>query len=408
MADITNLSSCNTCKTSFPELDLVKIHYRSDWHCFNSKRRSNGLAPVNEKDFKRFQNSSKKKDERTVKHQLSDTNKLGESHVNLQPTSHHIRRDELAAEHDVLRTQKTKQLTIEKSDDDLKDMGDVNTSNTSGAIDCDEIDEALQHDMDLRNGCTDIHEEPQLPLGANVSIFDNKILDSVEECVQYMELRFGFFIPDREYIYDLEGLLLYLGEKVKLGGVCLYCQRNFFPGTPCQNHMISKSHCKIAYEDDIDMDEYEDFYDFSSSYEDEELGDRVLEVSPIGELVLLDGRHVGHRDLRRYYKQRFQPEDTRPAVLAQRREDLLRFSSSLRENGEELTSSEVQLLSDAQLVNLVLKKRREFLKEQRIAQRAHQRDTFRCQRREYQSTLDKLRSSATTTDKIRDYHGMLK
>jgi pre-60S factor REI1 len=32
--------------------------------------------------------------------------------------------------------------------------------------------------------------------------------------------------------------------------------------------MIAKSHCKIAYETETEQEELEDFYDFSSAYED--------------------------------------------------------------------------------------------------------------------------------------------
>jgi pre-60S factor REI1 len=77
--------------------------------------------------------------------------------------------------------------------------------------------------------------------------------------------------------------------------------------------MAHTSHCKLAYEDDIDMEEYEDFYDFSSTFEDvsddalsesDEEEERVADISATtGELILPDGKFLGHRDLRKYYRQ---------------------------------------------------------------------------------------------------------
>ena len=96
-------------------------------------------------------------------------------------------------------------------------------------------------------------------------------------------------------------------------------------------HMTDRSHCKLLYDEDEDLHEYEAFYDFSASYSDAERlalnavkvsssdatdagadGEasggaedgsddetvevsRTLGVTDLGELVLLDGRTVGNR-----------------------------------------------------------------------------------------------------------------
>lgn len=82
--------------------------------------------------------------------------------------------------------------------------------------------------------------------------------------------------------------------------------------TAVQRHMVDKSHCKIASEEGVDMDDISDFYDFTSTYEDRDeveldedgnIVDEELETAPTGELVLPDGRILGHRSFRRYYKQ---------------------------------------------------------------------------------------------------------
>lgn len=188
------------------------------------------------------------------------------------------------------------------------------------------------------------------------------------------------FIFLKECLIDLEGLLGYCHEKIKLGHYCLYCEKMFPTWQGCQNHMISKQHTKLRYEqgywheldpfydfqkdnktflgnntlidngkgqsrnvinvivddqmdedDHIDHDddgEWEDMSEGASGSEDEEMYDMEgyekeiarfgLDVTPLGELVFPDGRIVGHRALNRYYKQRLRPATSSEAVVAAR------------------------------------------------------------------------------------------
>lgn len=83
----------------------------------------------------------------------------------------------------------------------------------------------------------------------------------------------SFFIPDAEYLVDITGLIAYLGEKIAVDNVCIYCNgkgREFRTLDAVRKHMIDKSHCKIAYDTEKDMLEISDHYDFSSSYPDAE------------------------------------------------------------------------------------------------------------------------------------------
>lgn len=51
----------------------------------------------------------------------------------------------------------------------------------------------------------------------------------------------SFFIPDIEYLQDLEGLVKYLGEKVSVGTTCLFCNgkgKAFTSLEGVQTHMV--------------------------------------------------------------------------------------------------------------------------------------------------------------------------
>lgn len=188
----------------------------------------------------------------------------------------------------------------------------------------------------------------------NACLFCQSISTSIEGNLEHMASMHSFFIPDAEYLADLPGLLAYLGGKINIGNMCIYCNgrgRELRTLEAVRKHMIDKSHCKIAYDTEADRLEVSDFYDFTSSYPDgdsgeqnksskrpqqgvdkdewEDVEDDDSEVHgenddhgnssdsddlPSGqvtygdteyELVLPSGARIGHRSMKRYYDQSF-------------------------------------------------------------------------------------------------------
>jgi pre-60S factor REI1 len=92
---------------------------------------------------------------------------------------------------------------------------------------------------------------------------------SLDENLTHMSAAHSFFIPDAEYLVDLTGLIQYLGEKIAVGNVCIYCNgkgREFRSLDAVRKHMVDRSHCKIAYDTQNEKLEISDYYDFTSSY----------------------------------------------------------------------------------------------------------------------------------------------
>ena len=58
----------------------------------------------------------------------------------------------------------------------------------------------------------------------------------------------------------------YVNAKIHEGHLCTYCMKHFGSGQATQKHMVDKGHCRILYQEGQDMDEYEEFYDFTRSY----------------------------------------------------------------------------------------------------------------------------------------------
>lgn len=151
----------------------------------------------------------------------------------------------------------------------------------------------------------------------------------------------GFFVPFAEYLHDVEGFLTYLGAKVGMGKVCLWCNgrgRAFYPDLESlQKHMTAKSHCKIRFEEDETDDEFVDYYLFPHQIKAAEDAKRAASgavvvapttaramlaakaakaAMPLGlgekrrtlhsmndadELVMSDGSVIGHRSMRQAY-----------------------------------------------------------------------------------------------------------
>ena len=176
---------------------------------------------------------------------------------------------------------------------------------------------------------------------------------SLDDNLTHMSLAHSFFIPDAQYLMDIPGLISYLGEKIAVGNVCIYCNekgREFKSTDAVRKHMVDKGHCKIAYDSEDDRLELSDYYDFTSSYQDapsaskresskqsdegdaeswedmdddnevDDIVDGATEEASSGEdfpantlsygdsiyeLVLPSGSRIGHRTMRRYYAQSF-------------------------------------------------------------------------------------------------------
>ena len=410
--EIPLVTTCNTCKMVFQNTDEVKAHYREEIHVINSKRRSQNLPPVNPDDLIRMKKmvgsgKSTKSSANSVSASRSSLSKGRVQRTVLQPSSDSI---SVASK----GTVNSKRVLESAKDDQIRQLISklgISEERADRIIDKALLD-TIHDNEDEASDISDNEDEEDdiapLPIGPNICIFDGKEFSCTEACLEYSRLRYGFFIPDQEYLTDLDGLLNYLGEKVKLGGLCLYCQKQFTPGKPCMDHMVSKAHCKLRYEDGVDLDEYEDFYDFSSTYEDcsDEDNEEVIHISDAGELMLPNGRKAGHRDHRIYFKQYFKPAEDRPSVLALRREELLQISQQLGRSARE--TGAISRMSDAQVMTLLGQESREMRKMRTLEQRAQRKYEFRIMKtQEYKSTVDKLRSQATTTAKIRDYHSIL-
>jgi pre-60S factor REI1 len=132
-------------------------------------------------------------------------------------------------------------------------------------------------------------EEPAWTLQS--CIFCNYDSPTIALNITHMERIHGMFIPERNYVADLDGLVKFLQRKVREYHECLFCGK-FKSGTfAIQTHMRDTGHCKIPYTTEDEQLEIGDFYDFRSTYSDPGASDDEEDTAEDGQ----GGAKLGRR-----------------------------------------------------------------------------------------------------------------
>jgi pre-60S factor REI1 len=149
-------------------------------------------------------------------------------------------------------------------------------------------DAGMEEDGDAE----DDQEDESAALPVTACLFCSHQSESLEQNVAHMTEVHSFFVPYVEYLQDLSGFIEYLGYKVGMGRVCIYCNgrgRARFPSVSAlQQHMISKGHCKVRFEDE-DEEEMHEFYDFTLDLSMEEASSSTALVTRHASLFLWVG-----------------------------------------------------------------------------------------------------------------------
>ncbi|KAJ3915951.1 C2H2 type zinc-finger-domain-containing protein [Lentinula edodes] len=348
-----HLFTCISCSIAFVSAEEQRVHYRSDHHRYNMKRRVAGLPPVsaavfNEKVTERRTEtaimSSLKGSVCEVCNKTYSTENAYRSHIN----SKKHKETELQASVKFAYKLAKKDGLEEEYEAEVKTFNKnpskLESQETPVPLDVNDSAEDEQNQtIDQKIAAARSRLSPAHCL------FCSSEFSDLQANLLHMASAHSFFVPDADYLVDAEGLIGYLGEKIAVGNVCLFCNeksREFRTLDAVRKHMVDKSHCKVAYDTQDDRLEISDYYDFTSSYPDAHLRkkkanvgedeeewedsdgsdyDEIIEVDedkeesdeedlPGGqvtygdsqyELVLPSGARIGHRGMRRYYAQSF-------------------------------------------------------------------------------------------------------
>jgi len=108
-------------------------------------------------------------------------------------------------------------------------------------------------------------------------LFCNYASPSFKLNVHHMTKFHGMFIPEQPYLVDLDGLIGYLHKKIVENHECLYCHKLKGSTSGIQTHMRDKGHCMIAFEREEEMVEVGQFYDFTSTYSDQDEDEEMID-----------------------------------------------------------------------------------------------------------------------------------
>lgn len=310
---------------------------KSEWHRYNLKRRVAQLPSIDEATF----------NSKIAVHSSKDE-PLDEKSSKKQITKKDLRRQQKEA----FQKQKEELLAVRRAIQSKLTLEDSESSKFDSASES-AIEDNAEEVKDTENPTSvseEVTEEQLLAekLANGVEILpttclfcperQNVAFETVDENIVHMFKAHGLYVPETRYLVDKEGLLKYLGEKIGLGNVCLVCSYQGKNLQAVREHMNTKRHMKIPYENDNEKLEISDFYDFTSTYDNvsfaknandseedwEDVSDSEVanqdqdeEELPIDdnpiinmgvELILPSGAVVGHRSMARYYRQNLPPE----------------------------------------------------------------------------------------------------
>ncbi|CBI20772.3 unnamed protein product, partial [Vitis vinifera] len=313
--------TCNACNKEFIGESDQKLHYKSDWHRYNLKRKIAGVPGVTEALYLARQSSlAEEKNRLNETPMLYSCSLCGKGYrsskalgQHLKSRSHILRASQRASHQDE-ETTIIKPLTHRTANKPPPQREPVNEES-------EDDDDDDDFEIKLDPTCCFMCDQEQ---------------NTIERCIVHMHKQHGFFIPDVEYLKDPKGLLTYLGLKVTRDFMCLYCNDGCHPFNSLEavrKHMVAKSHCKVHYGDggDDEEAELEEFYDYSSSYVDVDekqlvaSGDmnNTVELGCGGsELIITrrtDGgistKSLGSREFLRYYRQKPRPSPMNGAAI---------------------------------------------------------------------------------------------
>lgn len=104
-------------------------------------------------------------------------------------------------------------------------------------------------------------------------LFCNYESPTVPLNVVHMERIHSMFIPEKQYLVDLDGLMGALQQQIHEFHECLYCGKYKSTALAVQTHMRDKGHCRIPFHSEEEQLEIGEYYDFRSTYSDEEESD---------------------------------------------------------------------------------------------------------------------------------------
>lgn len=342
--------TCASCRVIFTSVEEQRVHYQSEWHRYNLRRKVADRPPVTEQAYLLKVQTASDNQSATLEAQQEASKSREclacrktfasaaayENHLNSK--KHIENAGKYSATEKVVRViEPSAGNTVPTKSSSLE----TEIALPENATDAD-IDAAIEKHMTTSKSRLEVSD----------CLYCPSRFDTIEACINHMHLNHSFYIPDIDYLKDLPGLMRHLADKVSVWHVCLSCgseSRQPFPSLESvRRHMLDKGHNKIRYDEEGSA-ELADFFDYTAlkkgcsvsvtadSAEAAELDDFVTDdedgefeydegydenaliLAPDeSELILPNGARLGARAYRRYYRQNLMPyldQESRPNSL---------------------------------------------------------------------------------------------
>ncbi|WEW58109.1 pre-60S factor rei1 [Emydomyces testavorans] len=297
-APSTHPFTCNTCQVAFRSSEAQRTHMRSDWHRYNLKRRVASLPPLCSETFA----------DKVLSVQAS--NSAAAAKATFEKTCSACQKtyysENAFLNHMGSQKHRLKEALLRKNGGHLDDSASVISGTFSMGEPINVAPSVPSHETIVEEEFSTIvermkdssidakdpvagrpHRPSQSQSGENrrpsvaskasrqeatVSqcLFCNYDSPNLNENVSHMHKTHGMFIPEQDYLVDLESLIKYLQMKVTQNNECLYCHKLKTTTSGIQTHMRDKGHCMIAFESEEELIEIGQFYDFTSTYSDDD------------------------------------------------------------------------------------------------------------------------------------------
>ncbi|KAI1826720.1 C2H2 type zinc-finger-domain-containing protein [Xylaria intraflava] len=298
--------TCNTCQVAFRYADTQKGHMKSDWHRYNLKRRVASLPPISSEVF--TEKVLQARAATTAEADRAGFQQLCEVCQRTYYSENSYRNHIGSQKH------KAKQAAMSRRGATVDDASSVMSSTFSlgdpipvppEEVDSDaeeefnEVVEGLQKtslkerpspvkrpshpapstDPQHHQEQTTSDQSSETVSGTSATapggtlkscLFCNYDSPTIPLNVLHMERIHGMFIPEKQYLVDLDGLITELQQRIQEYHECLYCGKLKNTSAAVQTHMRDKGHCMIPFTTEEEQLSIGDFYDFRSTYSDVE------------------------------------------------------------------------------------------------------------------------------------------
>lgn len=287
--------TCLNCCVRFADANMMRDHYKTDWHRYNLKRRVAELPPVTAEEFQKRVIQQREAVDAASLDASQYCNVCRKQFGSDKSYDNHLNSKKHKENEEKFEVEQEAAESLVEEEESLRKLKEARAATLEDDADDDDDDEDVEEvDSD------EWEEEVENPIAQHKCMFCGEKSEDLVANLRHMSMKHSFFVPDPEFITDLEGLMLYLGEKIARDFICIWCNdrgRTFYSLDAARKHMMDKGHCKMLHEG-LALAEYADYYDYSSSYPDNVIYQtHSFPTNNISNMfvILFPGRRHGHR-----------------------------------------------------------------------------------------------------------------